>query len=190
MFPIRYKQLLSATALLALAGCGSQSMPAMQPAQPASHSVAPGPAEMSTSGDITVATENVGIRLDGESPKMNKHYGKVLGYFNGKTSTTSEIVKLTASTHVVFYNVDASAPHTASFLGNATKQMAPWPPSFNGSSSQSPAGTVISTTNFSTGALQPGSHSLKYNSGSPGFFMFGCFFHYNSNGMRTVIIVI
>jgi len=189
MFPIRYKQFLSATALLALAGCGSQSMPAMQPAQPASHFVASAPAQISTAGDITLTPENVGIRLNGESPKMNRHYGRVLGYFNGKTSTTSEVVKLTAATNVVFNNVDGLSPHTASFLGNATKQMAPWPPSFNGSSLQSPAGTVISTTNFSTGALSPGTKSLKYNSGSPGFFMFGCFFHYNPDGMRTVIIV-
>lgn len=189
MFPIRYKQILSATALLALAGCGSQSMPAMQPARPASHFMASVPAQLPTVGDISLAPANVGIRLTGEMPKMNKHYGRVIGYFNGKTSTTSEVVKLTAATNVVFNNVDSLLPHTASFLGNATKHMAPWPPSFDGSSTQAPAGTVISTTNFSTGVLSPGTKSLKYNSGSPGFFMFGCFFHYNPDGMRTVIIV-
>jgi hypothetical protein len=190
MFPVRFKQLLSATALLALAGCGSQNTPSMQAMQPTSHYVAPAPAQISTGGDIALAPTNIGIRLNGESPKMNRHYGRVLGYFNGKTSTISEVVKLTAATNVIFNNVDALSPHTASFLGNATKQMAPWPANFDGSSTQSPAGTVISTTSFSTGALSAGTKSLKYNSGSPGFFMFGCFFHYNLDGMRTVIIVI
>lgn len=188
MFPVRLKQLISATALLALAGCGSQSMTSALPAMPASHAVIPAQTEIVNIDDSTTA-QHVGVRLSGEAPKTNLHYGKVLGYFNGKTSTTSGVVKLTAATNVIFYNVDAIDTHTASFLGNATKTMAPWPQSFDGSGTQSPAGTVISTTNFSTGSMSHGTNSLKYNSGSPGFFMFGCFFHYNFEGMRTVIIV-
>jgi len=43
--------------------------------------------------------------------------------------------------------------------------------------------------NFSTGALSSGTKSVLYNTGLPGLYMVGCAFHYNSNGMRTVIIV-
>ena len=191
MFPVRLKQVFSAAAILALAGCGSQSMTAAPSAMPASHGVAPLPAQIAQIpvSDDAIIIKKVGVRLTGEQSFNSPKYGLVLGYFNGKTSTKSEIVKLPAATTVVFYNVDTGHPHTASFLGDATSQSAPWPQSFNGSSQASPAGTAIGTTSFSTGAMVPGGKSKKYNSGSPGFYMFGCAFHYNSNGMRTVIIV-
>jgi len=193
MFPVRFKQVFSAAAILALAGCGSQSMTAAPPAVPASHGVAPLPAQIAqiavNNDDDTVTIKHVGVRLSGEKSFNSPTYGLVLGYFNGKTSTKSEIVKLTAATTVVFNNVDTIHPHTASFLGNASANGANWPPSFDGSSQPAPAGTVISTTSFSTGPMSPGLKSKKYSSGPPGFFMFGCAFHYNSNGMRTVIIV-
>jgi streptogramin lyase/plastocyanin len=142
--------------------------------------------------EIDVYEENiapVGVRLIGESSTTDPNYGFILGYFNGTTSTTSQVVHLTMGESVQFMNVDASLPHTVSFLGNATSTHAPWPASFNGSSTQSPAGTAIGTTNFSTGALNPGQLSLVYETGLPGFYMVGCAFHYNSNTMRTVIIV-
>src|SRR5450755_2045957 len=103
MFPVRFKHIVSTAALLALAGCSGQS----------TTSFAPAPAQISTDGDIILAPANIGIRLNGESPKINRHYGRVLGYFNGKTSTTSEVVQLTAATNVVFNNVDTLSPHTA-----------------------------------------------------------------------------
>jgi hypothetical protein len=174
---------------MALAGCSSQGMSAMPSAHLASHGAGPAPAQVLNLTDDSLTTQNVGIRLTGEAPHTSPKYGRVLGYFNGKTSLTSEIVQLTAAVNVVFNNVDSLAPHTASFLGKANRHTAPWPSSFNGSSTASPAGTVISTTGFSTGTVTPGQKSLKYNTGPPGFFMFGCFFHYNLDGMRTVIIV-
>lgn len=190
MFSVRLKQVLFAAAIVALAGCSSQSMTAAPPAVPASHAVAPAPAQMlNVSDDVATVTKHVGVRLTGEASFNSPTYGKVLGYFNGKTSTNSEVVKLPAATVVVFNNVDTIHPHTASFLGDATSQGANWPTSFNGSSQASPAGTAIGTASFSTGAMSPGTHSKKYNSGSPGFYMFGCAFHYNAFGMRTVIIV-
>jgi plastocyanin len=193
MFPVRLKQIFSAAAILALAGCGSQSMTAAPPADPASHGVAPLPAQIAqiavNNDDDTVTIKHVGVRLNGEQSFNSPTYGLVLGYFNGKTSHKSEIVKLTAATTVVFNNVDTVHPHTASFLGDASANGANWPPSFDGSSQPAPAGTAIGTTNFSTGPMSPGTKSKKYSSGSPGFYMFGCAFHYNSNGMRTVIIV-
>lgn len=189
MFPVRLKHIISAAALLALAGCSGQSTTSFAPARPASHAVAPAPVQSLDVGEDAITIKHVGVRLTNENSFTSKKYGVVLGYFNGKTSLNSEVVKLPASTTVIFNNVDTLKPHTASFLGNATSQMAPWPATFNGSFTASPAFTAIGTTNFSTGVMNPGAHSKKYNTGSPGFYMFGCYFHYNSNGMRTVIIV-
>jgi plastocyanin len=178
-----------ALAALLLAGCsahGSSASPVVPaPAQPNVINLG-----VVDDGVIdTVTVDKVGIRLNGETPLMSKRYGRVLGYFKGKTSTLSEIVSLPSSTEVRFFNVDPSFEHTASFLGDATQNGAPWPSSFNGSSTKSPAGTAIGTTNWSTGALLAGGHSVLYNTGMPGFYMIGCAFHYNLDGMRTVIIV-
>jgi len=90
---------------------------------------------------------------------------------------------------VVFTNVDSSLPHTGSLLGDATKKSAPWPSTFTGSSNASKAGTDISTTDFSTGTIDPGGSSAVYTASVPGFYMFGCAFHYISHGMRDIIIV-
>ncbi len=132
----------------------------------------------------------VGVRLNGEHSVTDPHYGLILGYFNGTTSTTTQLVMLTAGEDVQFFNVDSmGTPHTVSFLGDATSTSAPWPPHFNGSSTRSPTGTAIGTHNFSTGALMPGQKSLVYSTGLPGFYMMGCAFHYDSNTMRDVFIV-
>lgn len=131
----------------------------------------------------------VGIRLTGEQPFDDPNYGFELGYFDGTQSTTSQTVLLNAGESVRFQNVDSTLTHTASFLGDASQNSAPWPSTFDGSSTQSPAGTVISTAGFSTGPLGHGKSSLVYETGIPGFYMFGCAFHYDSNEMRTVIIV-
>jgi plastocyanin len=170
---------------IALSGCGSRAVaPAM-----VSDSNAPLTVAFSDNDDTTTLTAHVGLRLNGESSITDKRYGFILGYFNGKTSTKSEVVIVPHGEDIRFFNVDTSAPHTASFLGKATSKAAPFPSSFDGSATQSPAGTAIGTTNFSTGVLSPGSKSLVYTTGAPGFYMFGCAIHYNSNMMRTVIIV-
>lgn len=151
-------------------------------------SIAPNP---NPSPSVAPGTQTVGVNLSTETPTIDATYGRVLGYFNsaGSIVPASQVVHLTAATNLVFENFDTGIPHTASFLGNASASGASFPPSFNGSATQSPANTVISTSNFSSGALNPGTTSLQYNSGPPGFYMFGCAFHYDSNGMRTVIIV-
>jgi plastocyanin len=181
---------LSLAALLA-AGCGGQSAapaPAVPaPAQPGGGTMNVGITDDgfdSGSGKIAV-----GIRLNGESPFTDPRYGAVLGYFRGKTSTTSEVIGLPTGRNVRFFNVDASFPHTMSFLGNATRNMAPWPTTFTGSGTAAPAGTAIGTTNWSTGTLTPGGKSAVYATGMPGFYMMGCAFHYVTHTMRTVVIV-
>ena len=174
-------------AALLLAGCSAHGNSASSPIVPAPSQNVMNVGFNEDSVDI-ITTAKVGMRLTGEAPFTSPKYGTVLGYFKGKTSTTSEIISLPASTQIRFFNVD-TIPHTASFLGDATSRMAPWPPQFNGSSTKSPAGTPIGTPNFSTGTVFGGQHSVLYNTGMPGFYMIGCAFHYNLYGFRTVIIV-
>jgi plastocyanin len=127
----------------------------------------------------------------GQLPTIDPNYGQVLGYFssNGTLNLQSQVVTVPAGAVVTFKNFDfPGIQHTASFLGDATQNSAPWPSPFNGSGSQSPAGTVINSPMFSTGPIDGNKKSLKYLTPPPGFYMFGCFYHYDSNGMRTVII--
>jgi|SRR5450755_1510401 hypothetical protein len=193
MFPVRAKQFFAIAAFVALVGCSSQAMNAIPSTQTASHAISSAPAVLNVSGDDSAFSPDVlqivGVRLNGEAPFNSPRYGTMLGYFRGTTSTTSQVVMLTAAMNVIFHNVDTIHPHTASFLGNATKNHAMFPPTFTGSSTAAPAGTAIGTPNFSSGIMNPGTKSLKYSSGPPGFYMFGCFFHFVSFGMRTVIVV-
>ncbi len=179
-----------ALAALLLAGCGSRAAAPLGPVS--GHQLGNGVITLGVHDDSVtpdLGTKAVGARLTGETGITDPRYGFVIGYFKGKTSTTSQIVTLPTATSVKFFNEDTVRPHTVSFLGNATKSSAPWPALFNGSTTKSPAGTNIGTANWSTGALSPGKASAVYNTGPPGFYMVGCGFHYNSNMMRTVIIV-
>jgi plastocyanin len=180
----------SLAALLA-AGCGGQSA-SPTPAVPAP--AAPGGGTMTVGVtedgfDSSTSTLQVGVRLTGEASFNDPRYGVVLGYFKGKTSTTSQVISLPMGRNVKFQNHDTTLPHTMSFLGNATKNSAPWPSTFTGSGTKAPAGTAIGTTNWSTGTLSPGQKSALYTTGLPGFYMMGCAFHYVLHGMRTVVIV-
>jgi hypothetical protein len=135
----------------------------------------------------------VGLLLTGESAVATTSDGTVLGFFNGTTGSVpngSEVVTLTANTNVQFINTEAATglPHTASFLGAYSGS---YPGTFTNTNGPvaSPAGTVISSPNFSAGNLNPGDKSAIYKTGGPGMFIFGCAYHYVSNGMRTVIVV-
>ena len=179
--------LVAVLALLA-AGCAAHNSVINPAPVSASNSIVARPTDGATT-DSGTGTLTVGIRLNGEAGIIDNRYGLILGYFKGKTSITSEVVVLPMGRNVRFINEDFFAEHTASFLGDATKNSAPWPSQFNGSGSPSPRGTAIGTTGFSTGVLLFGHRSALYTTGLPGFYMFGCFFHYDSNEMRTVIIV-
>jgi plastocyanin len=167
-------------------GCGGQAAATMPAAANQDTAAIQVPLSDDVTGNIT---STMGIRLTGESSFNSPTYGTVLGYFKGRTSMTSQVVTLPMNRNVVFVSVEPTLPHTASFLGDASASSAPWPKLFNGSQTQAKAGTAIGTTNWSTGALSPGKHSLTYTTGAPGFYMIGCAFHYNTHGMRTVIIV-
>ena len=113
-------------------------------------------------------------------------YGLILGY--NTSGATAAVVNLTSPTTVQFKNTDAGTPHTASNLGswNGT-----WPPSYNNATglSASASGTDISSGSFSTGMTNAGATSSSYNANTPGMYVIGCYYHYNSNMMRDVIIV-
>ena len=178
-----------ALAAAALAGCGGQSATAPLPAANG------GSAAMSAAQRLPVTTltfdttDTVGINLTGQMPTKTRHYGNVLGYFLGNTIMKSQVVTILSGSSVQFSNLDGSLPHSAAFLGDATKMHAPWPASFNGSTTQSQAGTDISSAKFATGSLNPHTTSPVYAANVPGFYMFGCQYHYNTHHMRTVIIV-
>ena len=147
----------------------------------------------STIGYVGVYDESlstVGIYLTGRAKVTDPTYGVINGYFNGTKSPVAQIISVPMGESVEFDNLDPQKPHMASFIGNATQNGAPWPPvdQFPGSTVQSPANTVISTSTFSTGNLNPGQMSLPYETGGPGFFMIGCEYHYDDR-MRTVVIV-
>lgn len=129
----------------------------------------------------------IGIRLNGEMSIIDPNYGFELGYAVG-TGTKTQTISLTAGESVRFTNLD-TIPHSAAFLGNASPSPLTWPATFNGSTTQSPAGTAIGTTNWATGSLSAGQNSPIYETGLPGFYMIGCQYHYNTNEMRTVIVV-
>lgn len=130
----------------------------------------------------------IGIRLNGELSLTDPNYGFELGYAVGTDSTQTQTISLSMGKSVQFKNVD-TIPHSAAFLGNANSNSAPWPGSFNGSTTKSPAGTAIGTTGWATGSLNPNKASPIYGTGLPGFYMIGCQYHYNTNEMRTVIVV-
>lgn len=134
----------------------------------------------------------VQLRITGESAFVSPKYGQVFGYFR-KDSAISQVVSLTAAESVRFKNIEqpaAGITHTASFLGDASKNSASWPVTFDGSALKSKPGTVISTASWSTGPLTEGKTSAIYETGPPGFYMIGCAFHYDdATSMRTVLIV-
>jgi hypothetical protein len=135
--------------------------------------------------DETLTT--VGVRFNGELSYNDPNYGVELGYAIGNTTQT-QTISVGAGESILFHNYD-TIPHTASFLGNATVNNAPWPTSFNGGKTASPAGTAIGTTGFSSGTIAAGKNSAYYETGVPGFYMIGDGYDYNADKMRTVIIV-
>jgi plastocyanin len=130
----------------------------------------------------------VAVRLQGETASTDPTFGTVIGYQLGTTGNTAQVIHLTANTSVQFTNIDTEA-HTATFLGMWAGSYPASIPASSLGASASPAGTSLSTANFSSGNLNPGASSLVYSSGGAGMLVFGCFYHYVSNNMRTVVVV-
>jgi plastocyanin len=186
-----HRSLLPLAGILAatLAGCGGGQTASSVPMT--GNGVSASSLARSSATELTIdGTETVGINLTGQSAVKVKHYGDVLAYFPGSKIAPSAVVTIPSGSSVVFTNLDSGGlPHTAALLGDATKKKANWPKSFTGGTTASKAGTDISTTGFTTGTISAGSTSATYVANVPGFYMFGCLFHYVSHGMRTVIIV-
>jgi len=198
--------MLSVGAALAVAACGggggsasngpgNPNCPAAMSRVPLQYGGGGGSASNCPSPTPVPATSAapVGLLLAGESAVATTSDGTVLGFFNGTSGSVpsgSEVVTLTADTNVQFINTEAATgfPHTASFLGAYSGS---YPGTFTNTNgpTASAAGTVISSPNFSAGNLNPGAKSAVYNTGGPGMYIFGCAYHFVSNGMRTVIVV-
>ncbi len=140
------------------------------------------------------AAQAVAMLLTGESATTVPTFGEVLGYNLGNSpaafASGSNVINLTANQPVQFYNVEAAGgnPHTASGLGAWSGSFpSAGPPS--AAQNASAAGTAINAAGFSTGRINPGQLSLVYSSGTPGMTVIGCYYHYLSNGVRTVAIV-
>lgn len=136
------------------------------------------------------STETIGVNLTNpvQGACTDPTYQAVKGYFVGSTITSSAVIGVTASsTDVIqFMNLDFQ-PHTANELGawsGAYPQVTP-----NPNKTPSPANTDISSPKFTTGTINPGATSLSYTADVPGVYVLGCAFHYNTDNMRTIIIV-
>jgi plastocyanin len=178
---------LAAIGLTACAGGG-----AAPPTSPASSYVAPakiGFDDADLFGNASGDQFTVGVGLQGIKVYTDPTYGAVRGYFAGTSKKQSRVVTITTGETVVFTNVDKNISHTASLLGDASATKVKWPKTFKGSGIASPAGTDISTHHFSTGNLMPGASSPAYAANVPGFYIFGCLYHYSSEEHRDIIIV-
>jgi hypothetical protein len=128
----------------------------------------------------------VQLNLIGLSKCNDTTFGLVLGF--SAAGAASNVVKVPAGMPIVFINKDTTYMHTADSLG------ASFPGSYGmGTTAQraaSAAGTLINDPNFSTGTLAlNGGTSAVYTVPAKGTItLLGCYFYYNSFGMRTAII--
>jgi plastocyanin len=107
----------------------------------------------------------------------------VVRYYSPTTGAAA-IVTVVHGSHVVFLNDDTGTSHTGSGLGSSG-----FPTSFDNTSGFTQSGTTIdSSLTWSTGTLTMGSMSQVFTVGAPGDYYFGCAFHYNSSGMRDVLV--
>jgi plastocyanin len=112
-------------------------------------------------------------------------FGNVAFYALGANDPNAEVVQTSVGAQVTFLNDDPSqSPHTGSGLGSTG-----FPGSFDNSSGFTQAGTAIDGgTTWSTGTLGHGQRSQVFTIPSAGTYYFGCAFHYDSSGMRDVIV--
>jgi plastocyanin len=112
-------------------------------------------------------------------------FGDVSFYSTGTSSTSpANVVTIVHGSQITFTNDGSGVPHTASGLGTGG-----FPASFDNTGGTTQTGTTIDgSLTWSTGTLQPGATSIAFTVGPPADYYFGCFYHYNSNQMRDVIV--
>jgi plastocyanin len=104
--------------------------------------------------------------------------------FYAPNTGAAAIITVMHGSQVVFTNDGSGVPHTGSGLGTGG-----FPASFDNSGGTTPTGTTIdSSLTWSTGTLEPGASSQVFTVGPAGDYYFGCFFHYNSDAMRDVLV--
>lgn len=175
-----------ALSVAACGGSGGASCGLYQNCQP-THTPPPVATDCSAMAPVVSGNAQVGLNLSGLGSCNDSTYGVVLAYT--ATGGSSQVIKATAGSNIVFINNDTSLDHTADFLASSL----PFPAAYGGGSerAQSPAGTSINNAAFSTGTLTHGggtSPVYKVPAAPGTITLIGCFFHYDSNGMRTVVI--
>ncbi|MBV8689544.1 MAG: hypothetical protein JOZ59_05500 [Candidatus Eremiobacteraeota bacterium] len=109
----------------------------------------------------------------------NTPFGTSTGYAPAVTT-----VSVGANSFVQFHNSDGFA-HTATEIGGSPAQFPAADPFTNAALTQS--GATLSG-GFTSGALNGGAMSQMLQVDKAGTYLFGCFFHYASAGMRAAIV--
>ncbi len=190
----RLTALIAVVALAAAAGACAGGTPYAAVPNGGAPSPSPSPSPTGSPADCVVAitpaaVQTIGINLTNPAQAAcdDSTFLAVKGYFGGSSVTTSQVVSVTHSgTNVIrFVNLDTQQ-HTAGNIGAWTGS---YPPNGPGFGNPSPKDTDISAAGFTTGLLNPGQTSRDYLANVPGMWVIGCAIHYNSDNMRTVIIV-
>jgi len=181
-YPLSLAAVFAASMLAACSGGGSS------PSAPiGTHTAAPTAPPTATPTPVASATAQPQvIRVGFGHPAVtDATYGMVQFYSTGSTATSaSNVIDIAHGSQVVFLNDGSGVPHTASGLGSSG-----FPGSFDNTGGATQTGTTIDGgTTWSTGSLNPGSTSAAFTIGPAGVYYFGCFYHYNSDAMRDVIV--
>jgi plastocyanin len=112
-------------------------------------------------------------------------YGNVAFYALSASDPNAQVIDTSVGAEVTFLNDDPSqSEHTASGLGSSG-----FPGSFDNSSGFTSSGTQIDGgLTWSTGTLNHNGRSQVFTIPAAGTYYFGCAFHYDSSGMRDVIV--
>ena len=109
-------------------------------------------------------------------------YGPIAFY--APNGGSAAIITVKAGSQLVFTNDGGGPPHTASGLGSSG-----FPGHFDNTNGAVAFGsTVDGGTTWSSGNLNSGQTSSVFTVGPAGSYYFGCAYHYDTNGMRDVIV--
>jgi plastocyanin len=104
--------------------------------------------------------------------------------FYSPTTGNAAIITVVHGSQVIFTNDGTVVPHTGSGLGTG-----PFPAAFDNTSGTTQSGTTIDgSLTWSTGTLAPGGSSQVFTVGAPGHYYFGCFYHFDGDGMQDVLV--
>ena len=125
----------------------------------------------------TATVTTIDVNLESHAT-TNTPYGTSTGY-------APPVSDVNTGSFIQFHNSDNDT-HTATLIAGNPPQFPAADPFTNAAVTQS--GTRISS-GFTSGALTGGASSQLIFVDQSGVYLFGCFFHYASNGMRAAIVV-